>query len=107
MVSVDKTISKDHINNLIKVALDEDIGSGDITTRSIVSPDDIYIAEVINRENIILCGLNIFMQSCLLPHIFHPLNRYRIFRQDIVFVLPILKHQREIRGKIAIHSVLH
>jgi nicotinate-nucleotide pyrophosphorylase (carboxylating) len=57
---VDKTISKDHINNLIKVALDEDIGSGDITTRSIVSPDDVYVAEVITRENIILCGLNIF-----------------------------------------------
>ena len=57
---MDKTISKDHINNLIKVALDEDIGSGDITTRSIVSPDDVYVAEVITRENIILCGLNIF-----------------------------------------------
>jgi len=57
---VKKTLSEDHINTLIKVALDEDIGSGDITTRSILSPDDIYIAEVITRENTILCGINIF-----------------------------------------------
>jgi nicotinate-nucleotide pyrophosphorylase (carboxylating) len=76
MVSVDKTISKDHINNLIKVALDEDIGSGDITTRSIVSPDDIYIAEVINRENIILCGLNIFKA------VFFKLDPDAIFSDD-------------------------
>ena len=55
-----KTLSEDHINTLIKVALDEDIGSGDITSRSILSPDDIYIAEVITRENTILCGINIF-----------------------------------------------
>lgn len=55
-----KTLSEDHINTLIKVALDEDIGSGDITSRSILSPDDIYIAEVITRENTILCGKNIF-----------------------------------------------
>ena len=55
-----KTLSEDHINTLIKVALDEDIGSGDITTRSILSPDDIYIAEVITRENTILCGISIF-----------------------------------------------
>lgn len=55
-----KTLSEDHINTLIKVALDEDIGSGDITSRSILSPDDIYIAEVITRENTILCGISIF-----------------------------------------------
>ena len=73
---MDKTISKDHINNLIKVALDEDIGSGDITTRSIVSPDDIYIAEVINRENIILCGLNIFKA------VFFKLDPDAIFSDD-------------------------
>jgi len=57
---VKKTLSEDHINTLIKVALDEDIGSGDITSRSILSPDDIYIAEVITRENTILCGISIF-----------------------------------------------
>ena len=59
-ISVDKKISEDHINSIIKVALDEDIGSGDITSRSIVSPDDIYVAEATTHENIILCGINIF-----------------------------------------------
>ena len=54
-----KTPSKEQINNLITSALDEDIGLGDITSRSIVSPDDIYAAEVLTRENIILCGLDI------------------------------------------------
>jgi len=51
--------SKEQVDNLIKIALDEDIGSGDITTRSIVSTDDMYAAEVLTRENIILCGLDI------------------------------------------------
>ena len=32
---------------------------GDITSRSILSPDEIYAAEVLTRENIILCGLDI------------------------------------------------
>jgi nicotinate-nucleotide pyrophosphorylase (carboxylating) len=56
---VTKTPSKEQINNLITSALDEDIGSGDITTRSIVSPDAIYVAEILTRENIVLCGLDI------------------------------------------------
>ena len=54
-----KTPSKEQINNLITSALDEDIGLGDITSRSIVSPDEIYAAEVLTRENIVLCGLDI------------------------------------------------
>jgi len=56
---VTKTPSKEQINNLITSALDEDIGLGDITSRSIVSPDEIYAAEVLTRENIVLCGLDI------------------------------------------------
>ena len=54
-----KTPSNEQINNLITSALDDDIGLGDITSRSIVSPDEIYAAEVLTRENIILCGLDI------------------------------------------------
>jgi nicotinate-nucleotide pyrophosphorylase len=56
---VTKIPSKEQINNLVTSALDEDIGLGDITSRSIVSPDDIYTAEVLTRENIILCGLEL------------------------------------------------
>ena len=55
-----KVPSKEQIDNLITIGLDEDIGLGDITTRSIVSSDAIYVAEIMTRENIILCGLHIF-----------------------------------------------
>ena len=54
-----KVPSKEQIDYLITVALDEDIGLGDITTRSIVSADVIYVAEILIRENIVLCGLDI------------------------------------------------
>ena len=46
-----KEPNKEQINNLIKVALNEDIGLGDITTRSIVSPNDVYEAEILARNN--------------------------------------------------------
>ena len=59
IVPENKVPSKEQIDNLITVALDEDIGLGDITTRSIVSPDAIYVAEILIRENIVLCGLDI------------------------------------------------
>jgi len=57
---VTKIPSKEQINNLITSALEEDIGLGDITSRAIVSPDDTYAADILTREKIILCGLDIF-----------------------------------------------
>ena len=59
IVPENKVPSKEQIDNLIAIALDEDIGLGDITTRSIVSPDAIYVAEILIRENLVLCGLDI------------------------------------------------
>jgi nicotinate-nucleotide pyrophosphorylase (carboxylating) len=59
IVPENKVPSKEQIDNLITIALDEDIGLGDITTRSIVSPDALYVAEILTRENIVLCGLDI------------------------------------------------
>ncbi len=52
--------SKKQIDDLIKAGLEEDIGSGDITTRPIVPVNMIYQAEVHARQNMVLCGLNIF-----------------------------------------------
>ena len=57
---MDKRLNQKEIEKLIKIGLEEDIGLGDITSRSILSPDDVYVAEVLTRENIVLCGLNIF-----------------------------------------------
>ena len=59
MISMCQKPSKDQIDNLIKMALNEDIGPGDITTRSIVNTDQIYTAEFLVRSNIVLCGLDI------------------------------------------------
>ena len=45
---------------LVENTLKEDIENGDITTRNIFSKEKLAIAEVIAREPMILCGLDIF-----------------------------------------------
>jgi nicotinate-nucleotide pyrophosphorylase (carboxylating) len=47
------------LNDLIKLALREDIGSGDITTDAIVSPDINGTGEVIAKDDFILAGLDV------------------------------------------------
>ena len=76
IVPENKVPSKEQIDNLITIALDEDIGLGDITTRSIVSPDAIYVAEILIRENLVLCGLDI------LKSVFSKLDPDVIFSND-------------------------
>ena len=48
------------ITALVKNTLKEDIENGDITTRNIFSKDKSAVAEVIAREPMIICGLDIF-----------------------------------------------
>jgi len=48
-----------NINNLIFSALSEDISSGDITTNILISPKRICHAQIIVKQNSILCGINI------------------------------------------------
>jgi len=62
--------SKEQIDNLIKIGLKEDIGSGDVTTRSILSSDQVCEAEILARSNMVLSGLNIFKA------VFHYLDPY-------------------------------
>ena len=45
---------------LVESTLKEDIENGDITTRNIFSKEKLAVAEVIAREPMILCGLDIF-----------------------------------------------
>ena len=52
--------NKQQIDSLIKLALNEDVGLGDITTRSIVSARDIFQAEILAKNDMVLCGLDIF-----------------------------------------------
>jgi nicotinate-nucleotide pyrophosphorylase (carboxylating) len=55
-----KEKNKNQIDNLIKLALNEDVGLGDITTRSIISEKDIFQAEILAKNDLVLCGLDIF-----------------------------------------------
>ena len=48
------------IVNLVERTLAEDIRNGDITTRNIFSTEQNAIAEVVAREPLVLCGLEIF-----------------------------------------------
>lgn len=48
------------IDKLVRSSLEEDIGPGDVTSRSVIDPQQTVSAEVITREPITLCGLEIF-----------------------------------------------
>ncbi|MCH8157165.1 MAG: carboxylating nicotinate-nucleotide diphosphorylase [Nitrospinae bacterium] len=52
--------TKEQIDRLIESALQEDLGSGDITTRGTVDDKLVYEAEVVARESMVVCGLGIF-----------------------------------------------
>ena len=54
----DPTIEQ--IDHLIESALREDMGTGDITTQGTVDKNLIYESEVVARENMVVCGLEIF-----------------------------------------------
>ncbi|QTA83680.1 putative nicotinate-nucleotide pyrophosphorylase [Desulfonema limicola] len=47
------------IKNLIKTAMEEDIGSGDITTDNIIAPDMTGSGEIIAKESLVIAGLDI------------------------------------------------
>jgi nicotinate-nucleotide pyrophosphorylase (carboxylating) len=47
------------IDRLIELALDEDLGSGDLTTDALLGNDDPGRAEIVAKEELILCGLEI------------------------------------------------
>lgn len=48
------------LEKFIREALEEDIGTGDITTNAVISDKEVTVGKVIAKEDLILCGLNIF-----------------------------------------------
>ncbi len=54
--------NKEMIQELIQRSLSEDLGPGDITTDSIVQNDLVYEAELIAKEPIVVCGLEIIKE---------------------------------------------
>jgi nicotinate-nucleotide pyrophosphorylase (carboxylating) len=55
-----ESITSKEIDALVQRALDEDIGSGDITTRNILNENAIWTADVLAKESLTLCGVEIF-----------------------------------------------
>ena len=54
------SIDFQHLEKFIREALEEDIGTGDITTNAVISDKEVTVGKVIAKEDLILCGLNIF-----------------------------------------------
>ncbi|MBP5428568.1 MAG: carboxylating nicotinate-nucleotide diphosphorylase [Clostridia bacterium] len=52
-------LMSDDVERLIRTALREDIGTGDITTMSTVSPDAVISGHYIAKEDGIICGLDV------------------------------------------------
>ena len=61
-------ISDDRLKGLIRTALDEDIGSGDLTTSSVLTGAEIGVAQVISKGEIIVAGITVFRE------VFHVLD---------------------------------
>ncbi len=64
------------INGCIKLALAEDIGSGDVTTDSIVTPDALIRGRILAKQTGIVAGLDIAHQ------VFHQLDPLITFRAE-------------------------
>ncbi|MEE8127619.1 MAG: carboxylating nicotinate-nucleotide diphosphorylase, partial [Nitrospinaceae bacterium] len=59
------SLTAEEIDGLVKLALAEDLGSGDITTAGILAQDDVATAVVTAKEPLIVCGLDIFRRVFL------------------------------------------
>jgi nicotinate-nucleotide pyrophosphorylase (carboxylating) len=59
-------IPRIRLRRLIREALEEDIGSGDVTTLTVLTGDETGTAEAIAKEDIIIAGIDIFQEVFLL-----------------------------------------
>ena len=58
-------LTAEQINALVQRTLEEDLGSGDITTDGILDQDKVTTAVVTAKEPLVLCGLDIFRKVFL------------------------------------------
>jgi len=59
------SLTDEQINRLVKLALEEDLGPGDITTDPILTQDEVSAAVVTAKESLVVCGLDIFRRVFL------------------------------------------
>ena len=57
---MNQSLTNDQMDKVIRPAMEEDLGTGDITTRSVVLEGRILEAEIVARESMVLCGTEIF-----------------------------------------------
>ncbi len=93
---MNESITDEQIDALVQRALQEDLGSGDITTRNILDENSIWEAEVLAKETLTLCGTDIFRRafsmldsSCSFPGL-HRLDGEEVSSGDVIM---------KIRGK--------
>jgi nicotinate-nucleotide pyrophosphorylase (carboxylating) len=63
---IKKSFINNEINRIIKTALKEDIGAGDITTKANVNSKKIGHAQAIAKDDFVVAGINIFKKTFLL-----------------------------------------
>ena len=52
-------LAEEKIRRIIKLALEEDIGSGDITTETVIPADMPAKAEIVARQDCVVCGIEV------------------------------------------------
>ncbi len=72
-------ISDIELKRLIRAALDEDIGSGDLTTTAVLTGDETGVAQAISKEEIIVAGVDVFREVF---HILDPSLSVEIYFHD-------------------------
>jgi len=81
-------IQKFRLDRIIIDALDEDIGSGDVTTLAVLTGNEVGTAEVLAKDNIIVAGVDVFKEVFLL------------YDKDINFLVKVKDGQSVGRGDI-------
>ena len=59
------SLSTEEIDGLVKRALEEDLGAGDVTTDGILAEETAATAVVTAKESLVVCGLDIFRRAFL------------------------------------------
>jgi nicotinate-nucleotide pyrophosphorylase (carboxylating) len=73
-----KNLGQDILNSIVRLALMEDIRSGDITSQIFIDQNQSAQAEIIAKENCIICGLQ------AVKIVFNLLNEKLIFETELV-----------------------
>ena len=77
MVQID-SLTTEQIDRLVRTALEEDLGTGDITTDGILEQDRTATGVVTAKEPLVVCGLDIFKR------VFHHLDADAAFPNSTV-----------------------